>query len=383
MAWEGAEIKWEKPYSLKWMKGVIRRAKKENDRAASTKRAETKKSSRGGYEKLGMLSDRPEWHATLPEGIGFNPPDDHYSSARTARAREFRELHTELKRMLAVGEVGWHIAGPKLKQLEEMAAREGIQLRPKEKNPMSWTIHKVAAANKKSGGHFFDPATLRGFGESIGSFRVFEYDKGIFVVRNRDGKGWKFDPKTGRIGAASKEKFMALKGPRRGFSRPYGANPYSLTQAEYKKLKTALTRAINSKDPDKIIKTVNHAEAIFEEKGFPDAWARWKVAKEDAEFAKMRGHPRQSWHNPGNAKKVSRAVFAKSTRLCSTSADDSHPSIAIMTYRRGGKIVAQAIYRKGQKPVYTVAKAKHSRRRKAKNSRRKTSRRSKARRSRR
>lgn len=63
---------------------------------------------------------------------------------------------------------------------------------------------------------------------------------------------------------------------------------YSLSPAEYKKLKSNLTRAINSKDNDRIIKTCNEALAIFEAKGYPDSWSNWERAKEDAEFAKQR-----------------------------------------------------------------------------------------------
>ncbi len=60
---------------------------------------------------------------------------------------------------------------------------------------------------------------------------------------------------------------------------------YTLTQAEYRRLKTALTRAINSGDPHKIVKTCNQAEAIFASQGYPDSWSRWTKAKEDAQFA--------------------------------------------------------------------------------------------------
>ncbi len=63
---------------------------------------------------------------------------------------------------------------------------------------------------------------------------------------------------------------------------------YSLTQAEYKTLKSNLTRAINSKNNDNIIKTCNEAMTIFETKGYPDSWSNWERAKEDAEAAKRR-----------------------------------------------------------------------------------------------
>jgi len=61
---------------------------------------------------------------------------------------------------------------------------------------------------------------------------------------------------------------------------------YTLTQAEYKRLKTRLTRAHNSGDPDKVIAEVDYAMGIFEEKGYPDAWSRWEGAKRDAIVAK-------------------------------------------------------------------------------------------------
>ena len=60
---------------------------------------------------------------------------------------------------------------------------------------------------------------------------------------------------------------------------------YTLTQAEYSRLKTKLTRAINSKDNARIIRTVDEAESIFEEKGYPDLWYRWIRAREDARIS--------------------------------------------------------------------------------------------------
>lgn len=61
---------------------------------------------------------------------------------------------------------------------------------------------------------------------------------------------------------------------------------YTLTQAEFTKLKSKLTRAKNSKDPDKIIATVDEAMVIFADKGYPDNWHNWERAKEDAIVAK-------------------------------------------------------------------------------------------------
>lgn len=61
---------------------------------------------------------------------------------------------------------------------------------------------------------------------------------------------------------------------------------YTLTQKEFASLKSRLTRAENKKreDPEKLLSEATRALAVFEEKGFPDAWHRWQRAKEDAEY---------------------------------------------------------------------------------------------------
>lgn len=65
---------------------------------------------------------------------------------------------------------------------------------------------------------------------------------------------------------------------------PQGITVPTLTQQEFRSLKTKLTRAINSKDPQRVLKTTTEALAIFDEKGHPDSWIRWQRAKEDAEW---------------------------------------------------------------------------------------------------
>jgi len=61
-------------------------------------------------------------------------------------------------------------------------------------------------------------------------------------------------------------------------------------------MKSALTRAINSKDQQKIIDTVNKHVAQFEKTGFPDDHGRWQRAKDDAEFKLQRQvSPRGVW----------------------------------------------------------------------------------------
>ena len=60
-------------------------------------------------------------------------------------------------------------------------------------------------------------------------------------------------------------------------------------QKEYKGLKTALTRALNTKDPAKILAEAERGLKRFEDLGTsPDDWSRWERAKEDAESALKR-----------------------------------------------------------------------------------------------
>lgn len=65
----------------------------------------------------------------------------------------------------------------------------------------------------------------------------------------------------------------------------------TLTQAEYRSLKSKLTRAKNSKDPQKLLDTAVSALERFDEVGYPDDWNRWSIAAEDARYAlaKQRG----------------------------------------------------------------------------------------------
>lgn len=74
-----------------------------------------------------------------------------------------------------------------------------------------WTLSEIKAANTASGGYFFAPATMKGFGDAMSSFKVANDDDGVYIVRVRDarhkpacvkseiGKRYKFDPTTGSI----------------------------------------------------------------------------------------------------------------------------------------------------------------------------------------
>jgi len=64
---------------------------------------------------------------------------------------------------------------------------------------------------------------------------------------------------------------------------------YTLTKSDLSRLKSKLTRAKNSKDPEKVLAACEEAFAIFEEKGYPDNWHTWNIAREDAQFLKDRG----------------------------------------------------------------------------------------------
>jgi hypothetical protein len=57
-----------------------------------------------------------------------------------------------------------------------------------------------------------------------------------------------------------------------------------MTKAEFTKAKAALTRAINKGDARKIIDLVDATFAAWNEAdmAWPDDWARWQRAKDDA-----------------------------------------------------------------------------------------------------
>ncbi len=55
-----------------------------------------------------------------------------------------------------------------------------------------------------------------------------------------------------------------------------------ITQSEYRKQKTALTRAINSGDPLKVLAACQAALEAWEGAVWPDDWHRWRNAADDA-----------------------------------------------------------------------------------------------------
>lgn len=56
-------------------------------------------------------------------------------------------------------------------------------------------------------------------------------------------------------------------------------------QRDFRNFKSALTRAQNREDWEAVIRCANRFEEYFNARGiFPDDWARWERAKEDATF---------------------------------------------------------------------------------------------------
>lgn len=64
---------------------------------------------------------------------------------------------------------------------------------------------------------------------------------------------------------------------------------YETAKKEMPKLKSKLTRAKKSGDPDKVIAVVQEAYAAFDRWGaYPDNWHLFKRAEDDARMQKLR-----------------------------------------------------------------------------------------------
>ncbi len=63
---------------------------------------------------------------------------------------------------------------------------------------------------------------------------------------------------------------------------PKGGFKVSITQTEYRKQKTALTRAVNSGDPLKVLATCQATLDAWTGSAWPDDWHRWRNAADDA-----------------------------------------------------------------------------------------------------
>lgn len=62
-----------------------------------------------------------------------------------------------------------------------------------------------------------------------------------------------------------------------------------ISNADFRRQKTALTRAINSRVPVQVLATVEKTLAEWHGKAWPDAWSRWSVALYDAWLQYERG----------------------------------------------------------------------------------------------
>ena len=69
---------------------------------------------------------------------------------------------------------------------------------------------------------------------------------------------------------------------------------YTLTKRELTTLKARLTRAKRSGDPKQVITVVNDAFDVFDDKGYPDCWHTFNIAREDARL----DLERQNWTQP-------------------------------------------------------------------------------------
>jgi hypothetical protein len=61
-----------------------------------------------------------------------------------------------------------------------------------------------------------------------------------------------------------------------------------ITNADYRRQKSGLTRAINSGDPLKVLDNVEKTLNEWSGKAWPDGWARWRNAVEDARWTYTR-----------------------------------------------------------------------------------------------
>ena len=69
---------------------------------------------------------------------------------------------------------------------------------------------------------------------------------------------------------------------------------YVTAQKRFRAFKSALTRAINSKDPHKVIRETERFFAYYvrsDTEPAPDDWARWARAADDAQYAIQRAKP--------------------------------------------------------------------------------------------
>lgn len=62
-----------------------------------------------------------------------------------------------------------------------------------------WTVSAIKAAHEAAGGVFFDRSHMRANGETLKSFSVEIRHGNVYLMRDRDGAAWFFNPATGRL----------------------------------------------------------------------------------------------------------------------------------------------------------------------------------------
>jgi hypothetical protein len=83
--------------------------------------------------------------------------------------------------------------------------------------------------------------------------------------------------------------------------------------ANYRRQKAALTRAINSRDPHKVITAAANGMVSFEQYGYPDDWSRWQRAQDDA-TSQIRFHA-DRWRRRPSRNRVNRRRLGPQVRL--------------------------------------------------------------------
>lgn len=70
-------------------------------------------------------------------------------------------------------------------------------------------------------------------------------------------------------------------------ARPAPRQVEYISNADYRRQKAALTRAVNSGDPRRVLATVEKTLGEWRGKAWPDDWNRWRIALEDAAYSAL------------------------------------------------------------------------------------------------
>jgi hypothetical protein len=241
---------------------------------------------------------KPEVKAERPAAPGFPIPKQEIKSIKTLAFKELPESaqnaigYTELGRKTNKNEDA-HLTDSQWEQ-----ARVPIESLRKG-NEMLWDGAEFVPRGSMTNG----PIVLDHAGEVIdGNNRLYEAiqrgDEGIQVYRPV-AKKTPEEPKPeapkaehhAAPGLPSPERpTVADKPPPGGWKDEDKAPTGDFRQDLYRKHKRALTKAENAGDPYRIIEVAQAGLDDFETHGYPDDWARWERAIEDAKY-KLAHHP--------------------------------------------------------------------------------------------